>query len=125
MTRTDAIKSGWLMAEDARPSAELEKTNAYRIVGLWPPIPAPLGSDRWTSASGLRPVIPVGIMGGLLTRSGAVDGGPLRLRLDRVEDDAAPGIGSANLAEFFVGSVVTSILVGDNWARTVGQSSWG
>jgi uncharacterized protein len=36
-------------------------------------------------------VIPVGIMGGLLTRSGAVDGGPLRLRLDRVEDDAAPG----------------------------------
>ena len=41
MMRPDAIKSEWLVAADARLSAELEKRNAYRTVGLWSPILAP------------------------------------------------------------------------------------
>ena len=91
------------------------------LVIMWRAI-RQLGSGRWTSASSpkRRRVIPVGIVGGLLDAIGGGGWGAI-VTSTLIGWGMRPRlvIGSANLAEFFVASVVTSIFV-----ATIGLERW-
>lgn len=80
------------------------------------------GSDRWTSPSNpkQRRVISVGIVGGLLDAIGGGGWGAI-VTSTLIGWGMTPRlvIGSANLAEFFLASVVTSIFV-----ATIGLERW-